>query len=485
MTDPLLSEFDPNHTFGWSLRKLPLLKFLLDSETHVRGSRLAWTFFWVALATSILSVLCNAGRLQATLINTENPATPPSPYILSFGYLYEMNAAFWYLFLAPIFVFLGVRFVSSAHFALNGLSLKKRLITNYRYKNQRLLNKDPLVTLGRMNRRFFRPAFLILIVGATAVVVVGTEFLPPPELWGHHKGDYWGLAFGYIQSKALPRYENKTLQQLVEEGRDVKNIPAIAAGDNWRQKWRVVPTTTGGTTTRSEYLLFWPFVVFALGVQVLFIPFAIWIFFKAIFVLRCVYNATTPSERSPLELKLDYEDADHAFGLADLHQAYNYLVAIIFVGAAGMASVVISNVPKGSHRTLSGEGTWSIFGSIGQLVTTFIPFILFLVLIVFLFFLHMKTEEQRQKFVSSLDAQIAKLRKPNPQLDAKRDRACKQTAWPDAIFKTWFGASVSSYIVPVTFLKSNPGWTETIYNLWVRIADLFAGAVEPIHRWIK
>ena len=480
MTDPLLSEFDANHTFGWSLRKLPLLKFLLDSETQVRGSRLAWTFFWVALVTSILSVLCNAGLLQVTLNNIENPGTPP--YTLSFGYLHEMNAAFWYLFLAPIFVFLGVRFVSSAHFALNGLSLKKRLITNYRYKNQSLLNKDPLVTLGRMNRRFFRPAFLLLIVGATAVIVVGTEFLPP-GLYPPHRGDYWGLAFGYVQSKALPGYESKTLQQVVDEGREVKNIPAIAT-DNWRQKWKVV-ATTGGTTTRNEYVLFWPFVVFALGVQVLFIPFAIWIFFKAIFVLKFVYKATTPSEQSPLELKLDYGDADHAFGLADLHQAYNYLVGIIFVGAAGMASVVISNVPKGSHRTLSGEGTFSIFGSIGQFVTTFIPFILFLILILFLFFLHMKTEEQRQKFVSSLDAQIAKLRKPNPQLDAKRDLACKQTAWPDAIFKTWFGASLSSYIVPVTFLTKNPDWAETIYKLWVRIADLFAGAVEPIHRWIK
>lgn len=478
MTDPLLSEFDPNHTFGWSLRKLPLLKFLLNSGTQVRGSRLAWTFFWLALAGSILSVLCNAGRLHVTLSNIENAATYP----LSFGYLHEMNAAFWYLFLAPVFVFLGVRFVSCAHFALSGLSLKKRLITNYRCKNQSFLNKDPLVTLGRMNRRFFRPAFLILIVGATAVIVVGTEFLPP-GLWRPYKGDYWGMAFGYIQAKALPSYKNKTLQQLVDEGREVQNIPAIAT-DNWRQKWEVV-ATADGTTTSSERALFWPFVVFALGVQVLFIPFAIWIFFKAIFVLRCVYKATTLSEQSPLELRLDYEDADHAFGLADLHQAYNYLVGIIFVGAAGMASVVISNVPKGSHRTLSGEGTFSIFGSIGQCVTTFVPFVLFVVLILFLFFLHMKTEEERQKFVSSLDVQIARQRKTNRELNAKRDLACKQTAWPDAIFKTWFGASVFSYIVPVTFLTKNPNWAETIYKFWVSIADLFAGALEPIHRWIK
>lgn len=483
MKDPLLSEFDSSHRFGRFLRKLPLLNFLLESRSEVRGSRVAWTFFWLALAASVLSVLCNAGRLQVTLNNLENTQKPPLTYTLSFGYLYELNAAFWYLFLAPLFVFLGVRFIRSAQSALNGLSSQKWLIPNNRYKKLSLLHKDPLVILSRMNRRFFRPAFLILIVGATALIVVGTEFLPP-QLRPPKKGDYWGLAFGYIQAKALPTYRGKTLQQLVEGGREVKNIPAIATTENWRQNWKIVDTMNG-TETRTEYVLFWPFVVFALAVQVLFIPFAVWIFFKAIFVLRCVYKATMPGEHSPIELRLDYEDADNAFGLTDLHQAYNYLVGIIFVGAVGMASVVISNVPKGSHRTLSGEGSLSIFGSMGQMVTTFIPLILFLILIVFLFFLHIKTEEQREKFVASLDKQIARLPKVDPKLVAKRDLACKQTAWPDAIFKAWFGASVSSYVVPFTFLAKNPDWAETIYKLWVRIADLFAGALEPIHRWIK
>src|SRR5215216_1786400 len=118
MKDPLLSEFDPSHKFGRFLRKLPLLNFLLESRSEVRGSRVAWTFFWLALAASVLSVLCNAGRLQVMLNNLENP--PKDSYHLSFGYLYELNAAFWYLFLAPLFVFLGVRFIRSAQSALNG-----------------------------------------------------------------------------------------------------------------------------------------------------------------------------------------------------------------------------------------------------------------------------------------------------------------------------------------------------------------------------
>jgi len=482
MPDPLLSEFDADHKFGRFLRAFPLLRFLLESRTEVRGFRVAWTFFWLALAASSLSVLCNAGLLQVTLTNLQTPPKQ-APYVLPFGYLHEMNAAFFYLFLAPTFVFLGVRFVRNAQSALKGLSVRKRLISNSKYQKVSLLHKDPLVTLSRMNRRIFRPEFLLLIVVATAVIVIGTEFLPP-KLFPPKRGDYWGLAFGYIQAEALPNYKTKTLQTLNDEGREVKQIPAIPAEENWKQNWKITDSQ-GGPTTPRERFLFWPFIVFAITVQVLFVPFAIWIFFKALFLLSCIYRATSPNEKSPLELKLDYEDPDEAFGLKDIHQAYTYLVAIIFVGAAAMATVVIANVPKGSHRALSGEGSVSIFASVGQGVTTFIPLVLFIALIIFLCFLRMKTEEAREQFVSTIDNQIASSRKPNAQLDEKRKLACKQSAWPDAIFKSWLGGALPSYVVPVVFLSKYPNLAEQIYWVWVKAASLFAWVLEPLHRLIK
>ena len=482
MTDPLLSEFDANNKLARFLRALPLLRYFLQPEAPLKGSRVALSFFWIALAASILSVLCNAGLLSVKLVNTKTSDQTLPP--LSFGYLQEMNAAFLYLFLAPLFVFLGVRFIRNSQFALNGLADGRRLVTNLKYKKQKELNKNPLVTLGRMNRRVFRPGFLGAIVVVTALVVILTEFLPPNLIPGH-RGDYWGLAFGYIQAEALQGYYGKSLRDIDEsDGREVKKLPGIPEDSLWKQNWKVTEIH-GGTTTRAEKFVFWVFVVFALGVQVLFIPFAIWIFFKAIFFLRLVYKATSPNDQSPLEIKLDFEDRGKAFGLKDLHGPYNYIVAIIFVGAVGMASVVIANVPKGSHRTLSGEGSVSIFASMGQGVTTFLPLLLLIVLVAFLVLLRMKTEEARESTVRSIDRQIAESRKRRPDLEARRELVCAQSAWPDAVFKTWLGATVPSFIFPTVVLAHNPGLAEGIYHSWAIVIGIFDYILQPLHRWIN
>ena len=483
MTDPLLSEFDASNKLARFLRALPPLRYLLQPEATLKGSRVALSFFWIALATSILSVLCNASLLNVTLVNTETPQKAPSTVTLAFGYLQEMNAAFLYLFLAPLFVFLGVRFIRNSQFALNGLAGAKRLVANPQYKKQRELNKNPLVTLSRMNRRAFRPWFLATIVVVTALIVVLTEFMPQNIIPGR-RGDYWGLAFGYIQADALPGYAGKSLETLKSEGREVKKIPGISEDPNWKQNWQVTDVR-GGSTTSAEKFLFWPFVVFALGVQVLFIPFAIWIFVKAYLFLRWVYKAISPSDKSPLKIELDFEDQGKAFGLRDLHGPYNYIVWIIFVGAVGMASVVIANVPKGSHRTLSREGSVSLFGSLGQGVTTFLPLILLLVLAGFLFLLRMKTEEAREAIVRSIDRQIAESRRPNRELGERRELVCAQSAWPDAVFKTWFGATVPSFIFPTVILAKRPELAEGIYHSWAIVVEFFNYILQPLRDWIN
>jgi len=480
MTDPLLSEFDASNKLAQFLRALPPLRYLLRPGA-LKGSRIAWSFFWIALATSILSVLCNAGLLSVTLQNTEAAATIHY-WPISFGYLQEMNAAFLYLFLAPVFVFLGIRFIGNSEFALNGLADGRRLIANVKYKKQKDLNKNSLVTLSRMNRRIFRPGFLLVIVVVTASIIILTEFLPPNLIPGR-RGDYWNLAFGYIQAGALHGYDEKLLQDL--DGREVKKLPTISEGDPlWQQHWKVT-NVSQGPVTRAEKFLFWIFVVFALGVQVLFVPFAIWIFFKAIFFLSVVYKAICPNERSPLEIKLEFEDKRKTFGLKDLHGPYNYIIAMIFVGAIGMTSVVIANVPKGSHRTLSREGSFSLFGSVGQGVTTFLPLILLIILVIFLFLLRMKTEEAREDVVRSIDRKIAESRTPKRELEVKRELVCAQTAWPDAVVKAWLGASLPSFICPALVLANNSGLAETVYNSWLIVVTYFNNILQPLHGWIN
>lgn len=472
--DPLLTEFDANTRFGSFVRKLPFVRSLLPS-TDLQGFGLAKTFFLLALIASVLSVLCNAGVFEVTLAYVGPPrpnAEAAATHVpLSFGYLYELNAAFLYLFVAPTFVFLGVRFVRNAQFALRGLAKRKFLTVNPKCPQTSPTPESPLVILGRMNRRIFRPVFLTIILVVAAWVIVSSEFKPG------HGGDYWRLAFGYVQAPFLQSYKDKTLAELEKSGRGVNPISGIAPDENWKEHWKVEAVSRGGTWTKSEHWFFWIFIVFALAVQVLFVPFAIWIFFKALFLLRCLYKAISPTDEFPLEIKLDFADQDKTFGLTDLHQAYNYVVAIIFVGAVATASVVLANVPKGSH---SMQGARTLSASIGQTTTTILPLILFFVLGAFFFFLRMKTEETKEQFVNNLDEQIAESIERDPELEEKRKLACAQTAWPDSIFKTWFGSALPSYIFPVVFLSKKPELAEAIYGTWISIADKFDSFI----RWI-
>ncbi|MEK6335292.1 MAG: hypothetical protein AABM67_10100 [Acidobacteriota bacterium] len=509
--DPLLTEFDEKNWFGQLLMKLPFVRSLVPSRTDLRGTGLAKATFLMALITSALSVLCNAAIFKLRL---SHPASKDLPVIVSFGYLYELNAAFLYLFLAPIFVFVGIRFIRTAQLALRGLATRGLLKTNPDYRPIRIprffsaptrvirkariilrhrirgaffkssgnnravaiLRNDPLSIAGRSNRRLFRPAFLLLILLAAGVVITGTEFNP-------NSGDYWTLAFGYVQAKTIPEYRGKPLAVL---GRKVNPLPGIATDDpHWREHWIVEAIERGGAVSRPEKVIYWIFIVFALGIQILFVPFIIWIFFKSIFFLRLIYKAICPNRRSRLAIELDFEDENEAFGLADLHRAYNYLVAMIFVGAAAMASVVLANVAKGSHRIVGGEGTGPFLGSIGQAITSFLPLAVFFVLGLFLFFLRLKTEEARDHVVAELDSKISKSRKRRRELEAKRKLVCAQTAWPNSNFKTWFGTTLPSYVFPYVFLTNKPEWAGKIYDTWIALADLFHKFVHPLNRAIN
>jgi hypothetical protein len=470
--DPLLTEFDEHRRFGRFLTKVPYVRSLLPSKTDLRGFKLAKTFFFVALATSILSVCSNAGILLVELTNRD-PAKAGEKIPVAFGYLYEFNAAFLYLFVAPFFVFVGVRFLRNAQFALRGLAARKFLVRNAKAPN-RANSEDPLVILGKMNRSMFRPAFLVAIVGVAAFIIVGTELWPTQSVL-KDRGDYWTLAFGYVQAPFIKSYEQKSLADLEHQGRRVKPVSGISDDKGWKEQW-YVGSVQGGPATRTEKFFFWLFLAFALGIQVLFVPFAVWIFFKAIFLLRTVYKAIAPDKKSPLELKLDFGDDDKSFGMHDLHQAYNYLVAIIFTGAIGTASVVIANVSKGSL------GGGAILPVAGQFTTTFLPLILFFVLGAFLFFLRVKTEESREHYVHVLDQREPKTKKQKTELEETRKLACAQSAWPDAIFKTWFGTALPSYIFPVVLIGKRPELADAICKTWLALANAFDGLISPIRR---
>jgi hypothetical protein len=86
----------------------------------------------------------------------------------------------------------------------------------------------------------------------------------PPQ-----RGDYWHLAFGYIQAPAIPSYQGSL--DVLQKQRRINPIPAIVENDY--QNWKI-SSVKGCPRTGLEITSFWCFVVFALSIQVAFLAVA-------------------------------------------------------------------------------------------------------------------------------------------------------------------------------------------------------------------
>src|SRR5271165_2629287 len=195
-------------------------KLLLGPPGQRQVRVIAFFVTW-ALVTAILSVLGNASAISVKL---EGPYSP-SPLMVRFGYLNELNGALTYLFIVPCFIYFALGFVQEAQAALVNLEGRDQLIVNqpeiplgpvarfFRRLRLRFRKTEPdigsqpansrtptaLQLIAEASRRWMNPVTLAVAFLGTLWVIVGTEYLPP-------KSDYKHLLFGYVQAPWIADY---------------------------------------------------------------------------------------------------------------------------------------------------------------------------------------------------------------------------------------------------------------------------------------
>ena len=110
--------------------------------------------------------------------------------------------------------------------------------------------------------------------------------------------------------------------------------------------------------SRSQF-----FLTVALGIQMVFIVFALWIGAKIVFLFVLLTRSLLNHPKQRLRIQLDFEDEKCRFGLSDLDMIYNsYLTMVVLVSAVFLLSRV-ANVPKGTSF-FSGMSGWLLVGQV-------------------------------------------------------------------------------------------------------------------------
>ncbi len=173
----------------------------------------------LAAVATVFSILCRADIMNVTLCPVDTGCPAKNPTMVHVGYLYEANAAAFYLLVSWVWIWIYLRFLRTAKTVIAELAREHLLTTTGPGGNV-------LACIANLRRGICSRGLLLVVIMATSYSVVGSEFNllhdsnPPHECLG----DYWHLAFGYVQASAMPGYVGKTLDQLKAEGRSVEKI---------------------------------------------------------------------------------------------------------------------------------------------------------------------------------------------------------------------------------------------------------------------
>jgi serine/threonine protein kinase len=334
---------------------------------------------WAAV-TCVLAILGHAADITVLLAAPSNPA----PLALRFGYLYELNSAFLYVFIVPLVVYCALQFVQQTQVALVALASCDQLVAK---GQEGVPAGGPLAAVGDANRRWFSPGLFAFALGVTVFLMAGTEYLPP-------KSDYKNLMFGYVQAPWIADYPlvcpQCTLRDLsLKTGRRLETTGGVS--DDVLASYKIVPPyyrRGGGIVERVSFALF---IVSALSLEIAFGVFLIWIVLKVLFVLQLLYRALDPPKRFPLQIYLRFTDPKGLFGLEPVHRVLARVVGLI--GISGLIQLLAgwANLLKGSKRMLGGD--LSRLGGWGQFFVTNYCILLAFMLLLYLFLLTTRTRE--------------------------------------------------------------------------------------------
>jgi hypothetical protein len=421
---PLLSEFRPS---------------LLPGRPGTRQLTMVAFFFGWALLTCLLSLLGSAGYITVML---QGPAGGSS-FPVRFGYLYELNAAFMYLFCVPWFISFAVGFVRQAQAAILKLAAREQLIVNHDEAG-----RPAVVVAAAMNRRWLDRWLLRAIVVVSALLVVGTEYLPP-------KSDYKRLMFGYVQAPWVAGYHAQcsdcTLGQ-IEQATKRRLEPLDNLTVDELRSYHIVAPFYSRRGTALERIGFILFMVSALGLQVSVGVLVVWTIFKALFFLLLLYRAMLPPPNSAMELLLRYTDPAGLFGLEPVHRALTQLVGIIGVSVVVQVLSWWNNAQKGSRHTLLRN--LDTFGGWGQFLVTQHWLILAVMLLGYLFSMGVLSRESAHDHAERISRAPAR---GTPAERSMVDRTLtlidSQSIWSSLRYSVTFLASPAIYLASVLILN--------------------------------
>lgn len=377
----------------------------------------------MAALCSLLSVAARTDAITVTL------ASPTGRYPVRFGYLYELNAGFFYLVIAPLFALCSTVVIRRLQIALVHLHMRRRLVLlDFRGQPKA---QSALVFIAQQNHRIFRAPVLATLIIVPGIVVVGTEFNP----WTG--GDYQNAAFGYIQAPAIPHYLTRfpNLASL-NRHRHINELPKLneqtptITAESYRL-WSI-SRVDGCPNTKPELMCYWAFVTVALVLQVLFIAFALWTSLKLLLACWLFYiGFDRDSLRRPgLGVVLDFADPENAFGLAGITRVYLPLLSVMALALLGKASSYATNVAKGSVAQLD------TIGYFGQTSNFLLPILAFFGIGLYALLVYVRVDAARDRYAMALETDHANRSVARGSMvEELRAIAFKQSLLPEDQFK--------------------------------------------------
>ncbi|WP_299624142.1 hypothetical protein [Pelagibius sp.] len=444
--NPLVPEFD------WKpapIRKLLQASRFLTPEGDLNGGRIALIFFVLALVTSTLSVVSGAGLIQIEFyMGTSIEASKIEDCIeprckrIEFGYIYELNAAAFYLLGAPLFAIFGARFLWRARIALEDLADRGQLVS-------RIDQSAPTIQslVGTNTLRFIWVVVSTTLLTVVVFVVIFTEF-------NSKTGHYKHLAFGYLQAPFISSYENLNLKEIEDSGRRIDGLSEIKEGEF--SQWSIKNISMIGKINYGSDgdIYFYAFIFFAILIQILFIPFSIWMVLKGIYLFYFVFRAISPRSNFRVQIVLNSSHEDKRFGISLLDRAFNNIAVVVAIGAIGTIMATISNLAKGSRKLckLRCEDGVNAFAIYGQNLLTYLPVTIGIAMALFILMFHLRAEKMYP-------------------------RAADQSTWPDLPALWFFGGAALLTIGPGLIAGAQPGLVMTAHASWVSTIDLIQAMV--------
>jgi hypothetical protein len=339
-----------------------------------------------------MNVLLCAG---ATVCSS--PPDDPKATMVHVGYLYEANAALFYLLVAWFWVYLYLRFLRIAKDVIAKLESEHGLAAANR-------SEGVLRCVGRMRRGRWSRWVLLVAIAAPVYSVVGSEFNPLPDPMPPHErfGDFWHLAFGYVQASAMPAYEGKTLGRLrTEDGRYADNIYFLGDLKPEQRDVEMVVSVkgsanrAGGPRSKGELVFFWIFLPLAVATETIFVPFAVWTVLQVLFVLWILFRATT-RPGYPIQWNLE-RIKDPRDTREELEVLYGAIQWLIYVAIAAQITSIAANVDKGSGRYFKGLFAHTVPVMIGQNAVTLVALFLALPLTAFMILFAWKLPSRKRR----------------------------------------------------------------------------------------